>query len=64
MAGQWKNALNKIAAGEMDANIFHKDIEVYAAQITTELLESKIKGDNQRESCPCPKCKNGQVVFY
>lgn len=64
MTGEWENALNKIAEGKMDADTFHKGIEVYAAQITTELLESKIKGGNQRESYPCPKCKNGQVVFF
>ncbi|MDU1892789.1 MAG: DNA topoisomerase 3 [Dysgonomonas sp.] len=64
MTGEWENALNKIAEGKMDADTFHKGIEVYAAQITTELLESKIEGGNQRESCSCPKCKNGQVVFF
>ena len=49
----------------MDADTFHRGIEVYAAQITTELLGTKIEcGGNQRETCPCPKCKNGQVVFY
>lgn len=64
MTGEWENALNKIAEGKMDADTFHKGIEVYAAQITTELLESKIEGGNQRENCPCPKCKNGQVVFF
>lgn len=64
MTGGWEQALNKIAAGEMDAVTFHKGIEVYATQITTELLESKIEGNNTRENCPCPKCKNGQVSFY
>jgi len=64
MTGEWERALNKIASGEMDANTFHKGIEVYASQITAELLESKIEGGNQRESCLCPKCKSGQVVFY
>lgn len=64
MTGEWENALNKIAEGKMDADTFHKGIEVYAAQITTELLESKIEGGNQRESYPCPKCKSGQVVFF
>jgi len=64
MTGAWESALNKIATGEMDANTFHRSIEVYAAQITTELLESKIEGVNQRESCPCPKCKSGQVTIY
>lgn len=65
MTGEWERALNSIEKGEMDADTFHRGIEVYAAQITTELLGTKIEGgSNQRESCPCPKCKNGQVVFY
>jgi DNA topoisomerase-3 len=65
MTGEWENALNKIAEGKMDADTFHKGIEVYVAQITTELLGTKIEGSgNQRESCPCPKCKNGQVLFF
>lgn len=64
MTGAWESALNKIATGEMDADTFHRSIEVYAAQITTELLEKKIEGGNTRESCPCPKCKNGQVVIF
>ena len=65
MTGEWERALNSIEKGEMDADTFHRGIEVYAAQITTELLGTKIEGGgNQRETCPCPKCKNGQVVFY
>ena len=64
MTGEWEKALNKIAAGEMDAGTFHKGIEVYTSQITAELLESKIEGGNTRENCPCPKCQEGQVVFY
>lgn len=64
MTGAWENALNKIATGEMDADTFHRSIEVYAAQITTELLEKKIEGGNTRENCPCPKCKNGQVTIF
>lgn len=64
MTGEWESTLNKIAVGEMDADTFHRGIEVYAAQITAELLESKIEGGNKRESCICPKCKSGQVMFY
>ena len=64
MTGEWENALNKIATGDMDADTFHRGIEVYAAQITAELLESKIEGNNKRETCPCPKCKSGQVTVY
>jgi len=64
MTGEWENALNKIATGEMNADTFHRGIEVYASQITTELLEIRIEGGNQRESCLCPKCKNGQVTIF
>lgn len=64
MTGEWESALNKIATGDMDADTFHRGIEVYATQITSELLESKIEGGNTRETCPCPKCKNGQVTFF
>ncbi|WP_129593946.1 type IA DNA topoisomerase [Seramator thermalis] len=65
MTGEWERALNSIEKGEMDADTFHRGIEVYATQITSELLDIKIEGGgSQRECCPCPKCKNGQVVFY
>ena len=64
MTGQWEEALNKIAAGTMDAPTFHKGIEVYASQITAELLATVIERTDNRNTCSCPKCKNGQVVFY
>lgn len=64
MTGQWEEALNKIALGRMDAATFHKGIEVYASQITTELLSTTIERTDSRSTCPCPKCKNGQMVFY
>ena len=64
MTGEWESALNKIATGNMNADTFHRGIEVYAAQITTELLETKIEGVNKRESHPCPKCRSGQVTLY
>lgn len=63
MTGEWESALNKIASGGMDADTFHKGIEVYAAQITTELLSISIEGASNRSGCKCPKC-SGQVVFY
>lgn len=64
MTGEWERALNKIAASEMDADTFHKGIEVYASQITSELLESRIESGHAREAYPCPKCKNGRVVLF
>ncbi len=64
MTGQWEQALNKIASGDMDAVTFHKAIEVYASQITSELLDMTFERQDNRQSCPCPKCKNGNVVIY
>ncbi len=64
MTGQWEQALNKIASGEMNASTFHKGIEVYASQITAELLDMTFERQDNRPSCPCPKCKSGNVVIY
>lgn len=64
MTGEWENALAKIGSGGMDAATFHKGIEVYAAQITAELLEAKIETTDTRATCSCPKCGAGKVVFY
>ena len=64
MTGQWEQALNKIASGEMDAATFYKGIEVYASQITTELLGMTFERQDNRTLCPCPKCKNGNVIIY
>lgn len=64
MTGQWEQALNKIALGNMDAATFHKGIEVYISQITAELLGMTFERQDNRQSCPCPKCKSGNVVIY
>ena len=64
MTGSWEHALAKIGSGEMDAATFHRSIEVYASQITAELLEIAFERTDDRPGCGCPKCKNGQVTFY
>ena len=64
MTGQWEHALAKIGTGEMDAATFHRSIEVYASQITSELLDMPFERKDNRQSYPCPKCKNGQVVIF
>jgi DNA topoisomerase-3 len=64
MTGQWEFALAKIGRGEMDAATFHRSIEIYASQITTELLDIPFEHKDDRPGCGCPKCKNGQVVFF
>lgn len=64
MTGQWELALSKIGTGEMNADTFHRSIEVYASQITTELLDMHFEHKDGRPSCPCSKCGTGNVVFY
>lgn len=63
MTGMWETALSKIEAGSMDADTFRKSIEVYAAQITAELLSIQLSVAGG-ETCPCPKCGNGRILFY
>lgn len=64
MTGQWEHALMKIGMGDMDAATFHRSIEVYASQITTELLSIAFERKDDRAGCDCPQCKTGKVVFY
>ena len=64
MTGNWEHALAKIGSGEMDAAAFHRSIEIYASQITTELLDIPFERKDDRPGCGCPKCKNGQVIFF
>ena len=63
MTGMWETALAKIEAGSMDADTFRKGIEVYAAQITAELLSVQLSFASS-ETCPCPKCGSGRILFY
>ena len=63
MTGMWETALAKIEAGNMDADTFRKGIEVYAAQITAELLSVQLSFASG-ETCPCPKCGSGRILFY
>ncbi|RGV36065.1 type IA DNA topoisomerase [Bacteroides clarus] len=63
MTGMWEIALAKIEAGGMDADTFRKGIEVYAAQITAELLSVQLSFASG-ETCPCPKCGSGRILFY
>lgn len=63
LTGSWELALSKIAAGEMDAFTFHKGIEVFAAQITKELLAASVPTGEPAAGAMCPRC-GGKVVFY
>ncbi len=63
MTGGWELALAKIAIGEMNAFTFRKGIEVYASQITSELLKVQVGSVAGRTGAPCPRC-GGRVTFY
>lgn len=63
MTGMWENALSKIESGEMPPDTFHKSIEVYASQITSELLEVQLTLSTEQDST-CPKCGTGKILFF
>ena len=63
LTGNWENTLTQIERGKANPETFRQAIEIYARQITTELLNTKIEvGDSN--TCLCPKCKSAQVRFY
>lgn len=62
MTGGWELALSKIATGEMDAFTFRRGIEVYASQITSELLKAQVGSVAGSPGAPCPRC-GGRVTF-
>lgn len=64
MTGNWESALARIETGEMNPDTFHRGIEVYTAQITTELLNTTVSIASATDSPLCPKCKQGHVLFY
>lgn len=62
MTAEWELAMQKIESNELNALDFQKQIEIYTATITHELLETTI----ERENLPklqCPKCKNHQLTI-
>ena len=63
MTGQWESALAKIESGKMNPDTFRKGIEVYAAQITGELLQVQVSVSDGGH-IPCPKCRTGRILFY
>lgn len=62
MTAEWELALQKIENNEADAEVFQKEIEDYAASITSELLQTAIAQNNLPELV-CPKCKKQQLVI-
>lgn len=63
MTGSWEKALSDIESGKMNAETFHKGIEVYTRQICQELLSTTDLIDRYK-SYQCPVCKNQAVRVY
>lgn len=61
MTGYWEDAFLKIERGEQHANNFTKGIEVYAHQITEELLNLELAFS--ANSYTCPKCGKQGLRF-
>ncbi|SHE71851.1 type IA DNA topoisomerase [Dysgonomonas macrotermitis] len=62
MTGMWEQTFAKIERGDAEAENFKKGIEVYAGQITDELLNTELALP-QKEVAFCPKC-NKEAIFY
>ena len=64
MTATWENTLARIETGEVAALSFHRDIEVYTAQIVTELLATTLNVTPSGEQCTCPKCRKCRILFF
>lgn len=62
MTAQWELAFRSIENNESDAETFQKEIEIYTATITKELLQTSIKKSNVPELV-CPKCRDSVLLI-
>lgn len=63
MTGMWEDTFAKIESGAAEASNFKKGIEIYASQITEELLNT-ILSLPKMDVLLCPKCGVAPVNFY
>jgi len=64
MTGEWERELARIERGEVSADVFRKEIERYATDITSELLSCDKLFGHKDSGCACPKCGTGRMQFY
>ena len=64
MTGEWELLLSKIEDGQMQAATFRKQIEDYAAHVTSDLLACDKLFGHAETKCPCPKCETGNMEFF
>jgi DNA topoisomerase-3 len=62
MTAEWEMVLQQIENKEVDAAVFHKEMEIYTTSITNELLQTSIVKENLPELV-CPKCKKQHLVI-
>lgn len=61
MTAQWEIAFEKIENGEIDAELFHAEVELAVHEITNELLNVKRAPGDNTDLC-CPKCKSKVIL--
>lgn len=62
MTAEWELTLQKIENNEADAGAFQREMESYAASITSELLQTSIAKAHQPKLV-CPKCKSQHLII-
>jgi DNA topoisomerase-3 len=62
MTARWEIALQQIENNERDADVFQKEMEDYAKNITDELLQTAVAKENLPELI-CPKCKQRPLIL-
>ncbi|MCP1994359.1 type IA DNA topoisomerase [Flavobacterium sp. HSC-61S13] len=59
LTAKWESAFKDIEDGRVDMEIFHRMIEDYTTEITSELLS--IKSSDESNDLSCPKCKRNTL---
>lgn len=62
LTGEWEKALASIEAGDMTPDTFLEAINIYARQVTAEVLSLKFP-KSEEGTIPCPKCGGGKIVI-
>jgi len=64
LTGNWEKVLADISRGEQNPETFLKAIEIYARQVTDEILSIRYEPETGSGKTVCPKCKKGNILIY
>jgi len=64
LTGSWEKALADISRGEQSPETFMKMIEIYASQVTEEILSIHYEPKTGNGKTVCPKCRQGHILIY